>query len=96
MIKGLIKQLLLLSACILITVAFFACSSDENAIENRRSEQALDGGANFIGSLPLEVQQRCFGIQQIKFSCKTMLVLFTKRQLLNLLMPQISQEQTLR
>ena len=52
MIKGLIKQLLLLSACILIAVAFFACSSDENAIENRRSEQALDGGANFIGSQP--------------------------------------------
>ena len=52
MIKGLIKQLLQLSACILITVAFFACSSDENAIENRRSGQALDGGANFIGSQP--------------------------------------------
>lgn len=50
--KGLIKQLLQLSACILITVVFFACSSDENAIENRRSEQVSDGGANFIGSQP--------------------------------------------
>ena len=50
--KGLIKQLLQLLACILITVAFFACSSDENAIENERSEQALNGGANFIGLQP--------------------------------------------
>lgn len=50
--KELIKQLLQLSTCVFMIVAFFACSSDDNAIENKRIDQVLNGGANFIGSQP--------------------------------------------